>query len=1465
MNSEWYTDSNRLQVTGDRQESPVTHHSLLPVVVSPAPFKAPKVMTAPQGLSIKGIIDQMYEASGIPMECRDYALIVELNGEPITRDRWNIIPKMDDHVLICLPVHGGGGKSPLRIVLTIIVIVASIYFGGILGGAIATSFALSAAAANTVTVLSTMALSSVGMMAVNAIAPLSQSSALAAQNKTYSDSPTYSIAANTNRANQFGSVPVVLGTHRQYPPYGSKPYTEIIGNEEYLRIHFIWGYGPLKIEDIKLGDTLLSQYADYEIETREGRVTDDPLTLIPNIVYQDQIGVELKASNGRLIRTPHAGVDELSVDISFPRGLVQFDDSGNRASITVQVQVEYREVGTSGWFIADVGFTSTGQTTSALRFGGRWKVDRAKNYEVALTRITADSSDDKILDNVYWTVLRGFLNEHPTSFPFPLAQTALRIKATDQLNGIIDNLNAIVSSYAPTWNGSAWTGEAVTKNPAALYRLVLMHPANALARTAAQIDDATLGEWYDFCVTKGYEFNMIRDFTASVPETLMDIAASARAGISVPDGLWSTIKDSGDQPVIQHITPRNSWGFESERNLFYPPHALRVKFKNQDKGYEWDECIVYDDGYSASNATLFESIELPGITKYDLVWKLTRYHIAQARLRPETYSVYQDFEHLVCRRGSKVRVSHDIPLWGGGWGRVKSVIPLTSDVTLSDMTCKLSVASGHAFITNPSVDLTPYIGNKITLTDTAGKKLIGWIKAAGTGETYGSELMNDPGFSDTSKWTKVGTATVSGGTANTVANDDGVKQAIPRTLGALYRLTGNVPAVTGSAKVLVALSQNVYTLNIAADYTLYKTAIETGDTYPGIVQKGTGTTTVDNFSVKQVLTPSATGVTIVSSQNGSTYDWASEETDFIQNDTNYDVTITAYVDTSKTTGVVLDGKIIIETGKNYACRFRLADESNTSLCLSVLNTPGEISNLLFQTEIPAASGPQAGDLAMFGEAERETVELLVKSIERSDNFTARLIMVDVASAIYDADSGTIPAFNSQITKPVDITKVAPAIPSIAAIKSGTSALEVFSGTVRARIIVTIAPGSSSVRVGKYRVRYKPVSDTAWAIVETPAENLSATLPEVSEGTTYMIQVQAVSIYGIESPWSGSSSETVIGQTENPNDVTGFSCNVVGPTAHLSWNPNTDLDLSHYRIRWSAATSGASWGAAVDIVERVGKPATSVTVPAMVGTYLIKAVDYAGYESSTAAQVATSIARVAGLNYIINLTQPTWTGTGENAEYDAGLGGIVISSTDNVLDAAEGTYTITNKIDLEGIFTVRASASMTVSGTDLASDLYDATDLYAIANLYGVDEGDFSVGIELRTTNDDPDGTPTWSDWKPFIVGDYTARGFQFRLKLYGLLPHATPIVEAVTITLDMEDRIYPFSATVDAAGSTISFSPAFYAAPEIGISILNGQAGDTYTVTNKTAQGFHIAFTNGGTGVSRNISGIARGYGNKEV
>jgi hypothetical protein len=151
---------------------------------------------------------------------------------------------------------------------------------------------------------------------------------------------------------------------------------------------------------------------------------------------------------------------------------------------------------------------------------------------------------------------------------------------------------------------------------------------------------------------------------------------------------WGVVWDRPDDPIVQHFTPRNSWGLRARGSLCALPHAWRARFINADNGYTDDERTVYDDGYDAGNATLFEAIEFPGVTDPDLIWRHGRFHIAQARLRPEQIVINADWEQLVCTRGDRVRLTHDAMLIGLASGRVKAiagqVVTLDELVTIED-------------------------------------------------------------------------------------------------------------------------------------------------------------------------------------------------------------------------------------------------------------------------------------------------------------------------------------------------------------------------------------------------------------------------------------------------------------------------------------------------------------------------------------------------------------------------------------------------------------------------------------------------------------------------------------------------------------------------------------------------------------------------------------------------------------
>jgi len=267
-----------------------------------------------------------------------------------------------------------------------------------------------------------------------------------------------------------------------------------------------------------------------------------------------------------------------------------------------------------------------------------------------------------------------------------LARTAIRIQSTNKANGSIDGVNALVHSIVWDYEHTtdSWVYRA-SSNPASLFLHVLTHPANAypipVAEVSQRVDLAAVKSWHDFCRLNSYEYNAVVTQTQSVLDTLRDICAAALASPAFVDGRWTVIVDRPRTVVTQHFTPHNSWGFESTKLLPRLPDAFRVTFPNRDRAYQADETIVYNYGKNQSTATVFEELSLPGVTNALQAKKLARWHLAQLKLRPEVYTLNVDFEYLVCNRGDLVRVNHDVPLWGTGSGRLKSVGATTLDLT----------------------------------------------------------------------------------------------------------------------------------------------------------------------------------------------------------------------------------------------------------------------------------------------------------------------------------------------------------------------------------------------------------------------------------------------------------------------------------------------------------------------------------------------------------------------------------------------------------------------------------------------------------------------------------------------------------------------------------------------------------------------------------------------------------------
>lgn len=629
---------------------------------SPLVFERVEI-TAPVGKTLTEVIEMTFGGKMDPILLSHGS--AKIGAHEIPSSLWHLVkPKAGTTVSFILVPQGGMGRALLGIALVVAIAFAAPYLAPLALGAVgitATTASLAAA-----TSLITAGLTFAGMMLLNALIPISAPSL-----NTREASQTYSIGGGRNTSKPWGAVPVVLGRHRLAPLYAARPYTEASGNDQWLRMLFVWCYGPVRIEDLRIGNTLLSDFDDVQIETREGLVGDAPITLYPGQVLEQAFSHDLPEGDPFVVERSDVDADELSIDWSYPKGLVKFDNKGKAKVTSSVVEVEYRKVGDLPWTSLGI-FDTEEKKQDPFRIGKVWSVARGQ-YDV---RLRCTNDDSETLSQV-WTALRTIRHEVPYTFAKPLAITALRIKASGQLNGMIDNLSGIVTSRCKSWNGASWVDNVETSSPADLYRYVLQHPANALPRMDAQIDLATVQDWKSYCTPRGLEFNMVRDTQASVLETVTAIATVGRANPARPNGKWSVIIDRPQIEASDHFTDRNAWDFQVERNYRQIPDAWRARFV--DRAFDWgqDERIIYREGITPEAATDFEAIEFAGVTDAGKLWTEGQRRFRELIQRADIYTFSTTWESLRITRGDLILVQANVTSWGISAGRVSAV---TGDV-----------------------------------------------------------------------------------------------------------------------------------------------------------------------------------------------------------------------------------------------------------------------------------------------------------------------------------------------------------------------------------------------------------------------------------------------------------------------------------------------------------------------------------------------------------------------------------------------------------------------------------------------------------------------------------------------------------------------------------------------------------------------------------------------------------------
>jgi len=280
--------------------------------------------------------------------------------------------------------------------------------------------------------------------------------------------------------------------------------------------------------------------------------------------------------------------------------------------------------------------------------------------------------------------------------------------------------------------------------------------------------------------------------------------------------------------------------------------------------------------------------------------------------------------------------------------------------------------------------------------------------------------------------------------------------------------------------------------------------------------------------------------------------------------------------------------------------------------------------------------------------------------------------------------------------------------------------------------------------------------------------------------TYSVRARAYNTFGNAGNWTYYENFTLTPNLPIPEDVSGLSLDVSSGDVTLEWNPVSAIDLSHYSIRHSPLTSGATWANSTTSVSKIGRPSTSVTLPARAGTYLVKAHTKTGKESVSATQVVVLPAQIEGFANILTLAEASgFSGTKDGTTVVGGS----LEIANVVFPYGSGSYIFSSDIDAGADRRVLARIDCTSIRRDTSAGLFDNLpgnfdslpglfdDLTGAANF-----GDTNVEFYIATK---PDGG-SFGDYQKFRVGYYYGRYFRFKVILKSNSSGITPSVSALT-------------------------------------------------------------------------------------
>ncbi|WP_421579135.1 TipJ family phage tail tip protein [Shinella sp. M31] len=271
--------------------------------------------------------------------------------------------------------------------------------------------------------------------------------------------------------------------------------------------------------------------------------------------------------------------------------------------------------------------------------------------------------------------------------------------------------------------------------------------------------------------------------------------------------------------------------------------------------------------------------------------------------------------------------------------------------------------------------------------------------------------------------------------------------------------------------------------------------------------------------------------------------------------------------------IELDDAVTMVAGKSYGILFRAFADEDDDAGMTVMRTVATDAGDGRVLRVSGAGAmPKVGEAVYFGEAGKETSQILITSVESGVAFSGYYRAVPAAPIIDElTDAREIEPWDSRVGIEIGENFQQPAAPRFVGIDTG------FVGTGDASgLSILVAPGTGPIYTARYVLEHRLLGAPGWVPINFPSVAGGCEILSVySAGQHVQLRVKGLSLTGVEGPY-GPVVEVVVGGADldvpGALDTSTISVSALLGGALIAGTTTDDAALTHLQLYHSTTGS-----------------------------------------------------------------------------------------------------------------------------------------------------------------------------------------------------------------------------------------------------------------------------------------------------